>query len=417
MSGTGLTLAFLTVFAGALGLNTEVNLAHLVFSLGIGLLATDAIAVAITRRRAPALSATRHLPSFVTLGQTAQYRMLVRNDGAVAAARCVLVEVMHQPWFNGASTVSSRHLSYPVFLRLLRRWRVLEPQRQDLPALAISQIVKVTLRANPTARGLATFESLCAVITGPLGLVESRLAVAVAPTTLMVLPQRIAVELPPPQGQRILQAGGISLANQVGDSQEFRSLRDYRAGDPMRSIHWRSFARTGKPVVREYQQEYFTRHTLVLDTACGPSRQEAFEASVSIAAWLVARPLDADSLLDLMFVGERVHRVTMGRSLGNADSLLRVLATVMPTPPDSVTQLLATLARNAAELSSLVVIFQDWDAPRQAVIAKLMAHGLRPIVLLVEPDDAPVAPPIEAKWTGTLHRLPLSTLNTLGRLS
>jgi hypothetical protein len=177
----------------------------------------------------------------------------------------------------------------------------------------------------------------------------------------------------------------------VGDAEEFRSLRDYRPGDPLRSIHWRSFARTGKPVVREFQEEFFSRHALVLDTAAPYPFAPAFEAAVSMAAWLVARPRDADSLLDLMFVGDRVHRLTAGRGLSGADALLRVLATVAPTPPENIAPLLATLERNAARVSSVIAIFLAWDAPRQDAVRHLLARGVRPTVLVVETDAAPVS--------------------------
>ena len=50
------------------------------------------------------------------------------------------------------------------------------------------------------------------------------------------------------------------------------SLRDYRPGDPLQRVHWKSFARTGRPVVKEYQDEFFERHALVLDTGTAPRR-------------------------------------------------------------------------------------------------------------------------------------------------
>ena len=54
------------------------------------------------------------------------------------------------------------------------------------------------------------------------------------------------------------------------------SLRDYRPGDPLQRIHWKSFARTGDPVVREYQDEFFERHALILDTFCTRAGAPAF---------------------------------------------------------------------------------------------------------------------------------------------
>src|SRR5207237_287835 len=67
-------------------------------------------------------------------------------------------------------------------------------------------------------------------------------------------------------GARRFQKGGVSLASRVGESEEFVSLRDYRPGDPLRLIHWKSWARRGRPVVKEFQDEFFVRYGLVLDT-------------------------------------------------------------------------------------------------------------------------------------------------------
>jgi uncharacterized protein (DUF58 family) len=414
LTPAGLVIVALSGFAGAFGLDTQTNLAHMVFSLGISLVAVDSVAAALRRRRAPRLAVRRHLPGFVTCGEPARYRIEVRNDGAIPAQACCLVERLRQPWPSPAALQHHRNpvatnrfdrrIGYPAFLDMVRRLRALDVERVVLPTLLPGQRADMDVPARPTARGLAVFESLWLVMTGPLGLVETRVPVAAVAGSLPVLPIRLPVELPPPASHRLLQPGGISLAQHVGDTEEFRSLRDYRPGDPMRAIHWRSFARTGKPLVREFQEEFFSRHALVLDTAAPYPFAPAFETAVSMAAWLVARPRDADSLLDLMFVGDRVHRLTAGRGLGGADALLRVLATVAPTPPESIEPLLATLERNAAQVSSLFAIFLVWDEPRRNAVRRLLARGVRPSVLIMEQEGMP---PVDddAMFAGMLRRI------------
>ncbi len=414
LTPAGLVTVSLTGFAAAFGLDTQSNLAHMLFSLGLSLVAVDAVAAVLLRRRAPRLAARRHLPDFVTCGQPAHYRLEVRNEGTTSAAAGSLVERLRQPWPSPASLKHFRarvatnrfdqQVGYPAFLDMLGRLRALDVERLILPPLLPGQRVDIDVSAHPPARGLAVFESLWLVLTGPLGLVETRVPVAAVAASLPVLPTRLPVDLPPASGHRLLQLGGISLAQHVGDTEEFRSLRDYRPGDPLRAIHWRSFARIGKPLVREFQEEFFARHALVLDTAAPYPFAPAFETAVSMAAWLVARPRDADSLLDLLFVGDRVHRLTAGRGLGGADALLRVLATVAPTPPESVAPLLATLERHAAQVSSLVAIFLVWDEPRQDAVRRLLARGIRPTVLVVEQDGTPAAGE-DAGFAGILRRI------------
>lgn len=391
LTPAGLALAGLAAFAAAFGIDTQSNLAHGLFVIGASLLAVDAVGASWLRRRTPPLLARRQLPAFVTAGEATRYRLELRNAGARRLRSARLVERLHQPWplaaalqsANDAGNGFDRRVGYPAFMELLRRLRAIEIDPVALPALLPGQGREIDVAARPVARGVAVFDALYLALSGPLGLVELRVPVRVAADSLAVLPARLAVDLPPAGSQRHLQPGGISLAQHVGDAEEFRSLRDYRPGDPLRAIHWRSFARTGRPVVREYQEEYFSRHALVLDTAAPLASDAAFEAAVSMAAWLVAQPRDADSLLDLMFVGDRVHRLTAGRGLGGADGLLRVLAGVVPTPAESIAPLLASLERHAAQVASVVALFLSWDESRRQAVRRLMARGLRPTVLLV----------------------------------
>lgn len=412
LTPAGLALAGLAAFAAAFGIDTQSNLAHGLFAIGASLLAVDAASAGWLRRRTPPIVARRRLPAFVTAGEATRYRLELRNTGARRLRPARLVERMHQPWPPAAALASAtasgegfdRRVGYPAFMELLRRLRAIEVDAVPLPALLPGQSRELEVAARPVARGVAQFETLYLAQSGPLGLVELRRPVAVAAESLAVLPARLAVALPPASSQRHLQPGGISLAQHVGDAEEFRSLRDYRPGDPLRAIHWRSFARTGRPVVREYQEEFFSRHALVLDTVVPAGGAAAFESAVSMAAWLVAQPRDADSLLDLMFVGDRVHRLTAGRGLGGADGLLRVLAGVAPTPAASIAPLLASLERHSAQVASVVALFLTWDERRRQAVRRLMARGLRPTVLLVGvPGPADAAD--DAEFAGILRRV------------
>jgi uncharacterized protein (DUF58 family) len=72
------------------------------------------------------------------------------------------------------------------------------------------------------------------------------------------------------------QQGGVALASNVGQSDEFVALRDYRQGDPLRHIHWRSWARAGKPVVKEFEDEFFRATCTGVGHVCGARAQRSF---------------------------------------------------------------------------------------------------------------------------------------------
>jgi uncharacterized protein (DUF58 family) len=203
--------------------------------------------------------------------------------------------------------------------------------------------------------------------------------------TLLVMPRTYRVAPLQIGGSRRLQPGGVAFAGRIGDAEEFVSLRDYRAGDTPRRIHWKAWARTGKLVVKEYQDEFFVRHALLLDTF--PAGDGAhFEAAVSLAASLVMTPRSNESLLDLMFVENRAYTLTQGRGLGAATDLLRVLATVSPSRGSFETLAEAALL-NAARVSGGICVFLAWDEARRKLVASLRGRAI-PLRVWIVRDDA-----------------------------
>jgi uncharacterized protein (DUF58 family) len=67
---------------------------------------------------------------------------------------------------------------------------------------------------------------------------------------------------------------------------EFHGLRAWRPGDSPRFIHWRTSARRGEWMVREYEDVPSDNLLLVFDPtpAAGPQASDAFEQAVSLAA-------------------------------------------------------------------------------------------------------------------------------------
>jgi uncharacterized protein (DUF58 family) len=55
--------------------------------------------------------------------------------------------------------------------------------------------------------------------------------------------------------------------------------------------------------VKEFEDEFFVRHALVLDTFTDEPHSEILEEAVSVAASFACTVLTQESLLDLLFVG------------------------------------------------------------------------------------------------------------------
>lgn len=259
---------------------------------------------------------------------------------------------------------------------------------QPLPVLPPGAEIETRLTLTPRRRGRLALRGTTIARREPLGLMRA-LRTQPAPATLSILPRRYP--LPPLvlPGARRYQRGGIALAQSVGDSEEFVSLRDYRPGDPLKRIHWKSWARTGRPVVREYQDEFFVRHALVLDTfTAAPS--PAFEEAVSVAASFAASAGTQESLLDLLFVGPEAFAVTAGRGVGHVEGLLEILAAVQPCRDRPFEALDRLLLERQAALSGVICVLLAWDEARRAMVGRLRGVGIPTLVLVVvDPSDPP----------------------------
>lgn len=333
------------------GFDTDQNAAYQAFALLAVLLAQAALWAPFFR---PRLEARRLLPRFGTAGTPLPYALEVRNRGARALSGLTL--------FDGEASAA-------------------------LPPLAPGGAAEAAFSVVPERRGRLRLGAAAAGRPDPLGLVNGLCALP-GEDSVLVLPPRYPVGRVDLPGVRRHQSGGVALASAVGDSLEFRSLRDYRPGDPLRKVHWRSWAKTGSPVVREEEAEYFVRHALVLDTFSA-SATPAFEEAVSVAASFACELLTQESLLDLLFVGAEPYCVTAGRGLGGPETLLEVLAGVAPCAGRPFSDLAPAVERRAPALSGLICVLLGLDEGRRAFLSRLRGLGLPVLALAVVEPGAP----------------------------
>jgi len=184
--------------------------------------------------------------------------------------------------------------------------------------------------------------------------------------------------------QRMYQPGGIAISSHVGDSTEFLSTREYRSGDRMRDIHWSSYARTGKLIVKEYVDEYFVRVGLLVDTQQFKSeKDEIFEKRISMTAGVADAIAKKDYIIDLFAAGDILHHFQMGRALAHLENLLELLACIEPVKKIQFNQLKDDIKPYIKKLSSLIILLGDWDDERAALCRQLEMLGLEIRVLII----------------------------------
>jgi len=387
-TGAGFLALGTMATAGALGIDTNQTLAYQIFTFLVALIAAAMLAARFAR---PEFRVLRALPRVITAGQAFDYRVRVQNLGARALDGLALLEDLADPRPAFAEYRSGlRFPSYRGWWRLTLRNQVAHIQDTALPALAPHAEAEVRVRGVAYRRGTLRLAGASVARADPLGLMRSLARVAL-PDKLVVLPRRYALPHFLLPGVRRYQHGGVALASSVGESEEFMSLRDYRPGDPLQRIHWKSYARSGRPVVKEYQDEFFERHALVLDSFTDGS-DAAFEEAVSLAASFACALDTQESLLDLMFVGGESYCYTAGRGQMQQQSLLEILAGVRASTDKAFHRLHhAVIARRAA-LSGCILILLAWDEARQALVRALRQSGVPLLVLLVSAQAVEAAP-------------------------
>jgi uncharacterized protein (DUF58 family) len=376
------------VLCGVFGIDTTQSTAYQVFSFLAALLLLAWAGASLGRRGH--FTVQRTLPRIAGAGDVFEYRITLVNVGGRPARVLTVSDDLQDPRPDFAQFRDGLRIpTWRGWQRLVQGNRVGRVASVPCERLAPGESVEVKLRGEALRRGRMHFTGVTVACDEALGLARALVALPLA-DNLIVLPKRY--RLPPialPGGRR-LQQGGVSLAASVGDSEEFIGLRDYRPGDPLQKVHWKSFARTGQPVVREYQDEYFERHALVLDTFA--SAAAAFEEAVAVAASFACTIDTQECLLDLMFVGDQTHVFTAGRGQLGAGSLLEVLAGVRARVDQPFSTLADGLRERAAGLTGCICILVGWDRARADMIDALRARGTALRVLCVSsspPVDAP----------------------------
>lgn len=153
-----------------------------------------------------------------------------------------------------------------------------------MPTLFKNQPVDLTYQTTCDRRGLYHFADVPLHSRGPFGLFSTRRKLAV-PGEILIYPQYY-----PLKRLRLLETKGFSQkhAQRTGLSGEFIGTREYRPGDSLRQIHWRSTARIGKLIVKEFTDDDQLTLTTVLDLQAGenitPDKFSPFETAIRLAA-------------------------------------------------------------------------------------------------------------------------------------
>lgn len=337
----------------------------------------------------PHLKLQRIVPGTITMDSPTSYTVMITNQSDKPEIDLVLSDFLRGVYpsvddFQNQDRNQSeanlnwfdRRVGFPRWLNLLHKNRGARLQAVAVPTIPAHGTVTVTIVLKPLRRGKLVFTGFELKRPDPLGIFFAKHRIDQY-DELISLPKRYSIQPFILNSEQHFHRGRVVLAAAVGDSEEFIGLREYRPGDPLRHIHWRSFAKRGTPVVKEHQDDYVDRHALVIDTFLGTSSTDDFEAAVSIAASLIQAAQPSASTLDSVFIEHQIWHLTSGRGFSNNRQVLLQLAELQPTGHDRFMQLSEYLRRYLERLASVIIVSADWDASRQSFVDELHSRHVR----------------------------------------
>lgn len=318
----------------------------------------------------PRLEIRCHLPQRATVGVPLTGRVEIENVGYFSAFDLMLGFFEIDP--------SIRHVDAD----------------RVISSLKAGGIAEIPFELVPSERGLHSLGPALVHSTFPFNLMRfAGKSVSLAPLT--VIPAYESLDgFEVPQGHRGRPMHPAPLLASKGESPEYVGNREYVAGEPAVRLDFRAWARLGRPVVREYQDEYSFRSAVIVDTwqprPRWPRREKTVEgnrqqidAAVALAAAIGESMHAREIVTDLFAAGPEVYLFRSRQTSARFDTILEILASVQGTSTDPFLVLPGALREILDSIASAVVIALDWDERRQACVEELRESGIGVRVILV----------------------------------
>jgi len=176
----------------------------------------------------------------------------------------------------------------------------------------------------------------------------------------------------------------------VADGTDYRSIREYRPGDPLRRIHWKSSAHTGRFNVIEFEESLASDVALALDLTdgsdVGAGKDTTLEYGIKLAVAIAEHALGNRSSCRL------TARAVVDRSLDcrnmahDLSRLLEALARASADCPQPFSKVLDGIAPRLERGAMLMVITPSTDAAIAGIVRRLVVNGVSVHVFCLRGD-------------------------------
>jgi uncharacterized protein (DUF58 family) len=277
--------------------------------VGVLLVALPLITAFVVGRSRYRLALVRTVqPQIVPAGQPARVRLTITNEGRTPSGALLLED--HVPYVLG---------SRPRFV---------------LEGVAHGWRRRITYQVRSDIRGQFQIGPMTVRASDPFGLVELGRAFRTT-VPLTVTPRTVPLPLIPLGGGWTGSGDNRPRAFATGSAEDV-TVREYRHGDDLRRVHWRSSARIGELMVRREEQPWQSRATVFLDnrvtTHRGHGIASSLETAVSAAASIAVHLSHRGFMVRLVTAsGEDTTGAWHFRDADlNTGPLLEALALVVP---------------------------------------------------------------------------------------
>jgi len=374
----------------ATGLWQQINLILLVAGLAAGPIAASVLVSASMLRR---LRISRRLPSYVFSGEPLEIDYTLDNDRRLLAALALILTDEMAPLDRAVSGPSGL---LPVGF---------------FPKVAGRSRARIQWTGTAPRRGKYRFRALDLATRSPFGLLERRLSID-EPAGITVYP---AVGQLTRRWQLLHRQATETRRGSRHDrstqQQEYHGLRDYRPGDSPRWIHWRTSARLGQPMVKEFEQQTEQDLTILLDpwlprTRVTAEGREAVEAAIRFAATVCFETCRHPGRRLLLGWTGPTPGVRQGpASVKLLHELLDQLATLRPSPEGGLAALLDVVPSSTLRESALFVVSTRpinlmEEAERSTRMSASALRGLLGRVTLLDASKGDLAEYIQSAQDG-----------------
>lgn len=254
--------------------------------------------------------------------------------------------------------------------------------------------VSYTVRSD--VRGRFQLGPLSLRLTDPFGMCELHRAFT-SRDTLVVTPQVHPLPVVPLSGE--WTGSGESRSRSIASAgDDDAGTREYRQGDDLRRVHWRSTARLGQLMVRREEQPWQARCTLLLDSRSsahagegpGSSFEWAVSAAASVGVHLVRHGYFVRLLTDTGSAVSSAAHDPSGIGSDVEGALLDSLALVSTSGRRSLRDAAASLRRGGGD-GLLVAVLGTVEPDEAHLLARLRHGSTAAIAVLLETSSwAPV---------------------------